>query len=165
MGILSKLFSKGPRYPFLDSKDPAARRVTKVLRPLESLVRSVPQGLELVPGTQRSFVFLGQPPNRFDFAWIQDGRIHSLHKLAAKGGVAPREIDDLSNELCRVYENSRQDKRYQVSVAGRQVVVTPSRQLQLDVEKVVHKVTSRASPSSRGGRVDESALRAGRGAQ
>ena len=139
MGIFRRLFSSGPDYPLMNPRDPAARRVTKILRPLESLAQSVPENLELVPGVQKSYVFVGKPPKRFGLAWIENGKVHRFREEARKKGVAPERIAALGREVRQAYEESRGDDRYRVTVAGRRIIVTPSRQLELSVEKIVAK--------------------------
>lgn len=142
MGVFSKLFSSGPKYPLLDPQHPAARRVTKVLRPLEALAESVSEPLELVPGARKSYVFIGKPPKRFGLAWIENGKVRSFRGEAEQKGVAPDRMASLSGELRKAYEESQREDRYRVTVAGQDVVVTPSRQLEVDVDKVVTKAVA-----------------------
>ncbi|MDD5284998.1 MAG: hypothetical protein PHD54_04015 [Desulfuromonadaceae bacterium] len=135
MGFLSNLFGGAKlRYPELDPADPAAARIKQVQSSLEGLVGRVNESLEVVPVETGAFVYIGEPPNSFGMAWLQDGKFKTFKALGAEKGVTDGEMTDLQEQMRLAYEHHKDDPRFSTKVAGREVVVASSAAFEKEIE-------------------------------
>lgn len=140
MGFLDRIFASSKGYQPLDETSPAADRIEKIRDQLETLSKQVHKPLEVVPGEEGSYVFIGKPPKDFGIAWIEGDKLHSLKSLADQG-VKPEEMKTLSDNLRKVYEANQDDTRFTTKVGRKDIVVTPSEQFRSQVSDVIRQVS------------------------
>ncbi|MGB5830932.1 MAG: hypothetical protein WBG92_02950 [Thiohalocapsa sp.] len=141
MGLVNKLFGGGaPDFPPLDSGHYASGRVEAVRPELETLMRKTKDRLELIPAEHAAYVFIGKPPKKFGVAWIHDGKVSNFKNLVEEKGVPPTRLESLVGELKKAYEQSDAAERFTTSVGGRDVVVTPSDELERAVHHAIQTV-------------------------
>lgn len=140
MGFFDRIFTSGKGYQPLDEESLAANRIEKIRDQLESLSKQVHKPLEVIPGEEGSYVFIGKPPKDFGIAWIENDQLHSLKSLAEQG-AKPEELKALSDNLRKIYEATQSDARYTTKVGRKNIVVTPSENLRNQVSDVIHRAT------------------------
>ncbi|MDO3379270.1 hypothetical protein [Geoalkalibacter halelectricus] len=142
MGFLDKIFGGKPEYPQLDTSSPAAGQIEHIRNELERLSAEVKQPLEVIPGEDSSYVFIGKPPKKFGVAWIEEGRVHNFKTLVEENGVEPSRLTKVAEELREIYEANQQGERFTAKVGDQDLVVTPSdvfrNQVRETIEKVLH---------------------------
>jgi hypothetical protein len=130
-------FSKKLTYPELDANNPAAEQVQEVEEPLKDLMEQVSDPLEVVPADGQAYVFIGKPPKKFGVAKLADGQVHSFVTVAKEKGLDMLTIQKLNEKFRDAYEQNMDAQRYKTSVAGKEVVVTPSNQLAEEVGQIM----------------------------
>ncbi len=130
-------FSKKLNYPELDSDNPAADQIHEFDGPLQELMGQVSDTLEVVPADDHAYVFIGKPPKKFGVAMIEDGSVQSFIAAAKEKGLDQAKIQMLNEQLRDAYMHSMDAQRYKTSVAGKDVVVTPSLQLDQEVKQIM----------------------------
>ncbi len=141
MGFFDRIFATSKGYQPLDEGSPAANRIDKIRDQLESLAKQVHKPLEVVPGEEGSYIFIGKPPKDFGIAWIEGGKLHNLKTLAEEHGVKPAELKELSENLRKIYEANQNDDRYTAKIGRKNIVVTPSEQFKNQVSDVIRQVS------------------------
>ncbi len=141
MGLFDKMFGGGEQYPELESEHYAMTRVNEVRPQLETLAGEVKDRLEVVPAEHAAYVFIGKPPKTFGLAWIHDGQVSSFKTLVEERGVAPPILEQLVDRLRGAYQKSADAPRFQTSVGGREVTVTPAAELEAEVHRLIEAVT------------------------
>lgn len=137
MGFLEKLFGGGKKYPDLSDTSPAAKNLEAMKGSLEELTRKVRDPMEVVPVEDSAYVFIGNPPNNFGMAWIEDGSVKNFKTLAEEKGVPQKQLLKMVDQLAEVYRRSDGESRYNASIGGRIVTVTPSGNLASEVRKII----------------------------
>ena len=140
MGLLGSLFSSKPDFPAIDPGSPAAARVAEVEKQLDELADRVKDRLEVVPAEHAAYVFIGKPPKKFGLAWIHDGKISGLNTLVEEHGLKPLEVEKVVDRLREAYERNAEVSRFCATVHDRDVVVTPSVQLEKEVHEIIDQV-------------------------
>jgi hypothetical protein len=141
MGLLGKLFGADkPQHPSLDPASRGAARIEQNRTVLEAFAKKIHDKLELVPGEQAVYVFIGHPPDRFGIAWFAGTEEHNLKRLMADKKLSQQRINLLSEELRAAYQRASGELRYGYTLAGKQVVVTPSSSLEAELVKIIHEV-------------------------
>ena len=130
-------FSKKLNYPELDSGNPVANQVHEFDGPLQDLMGQISDTLEVVPADDHAYVFIGKPPKKFGVALIEDGSVQSFIAAAKEKGLDQAKIQMLNEQLRDAYMHSMDAQRYKTSVAGKDVVVTPSLQLDQEVKQIM----------------------------
>jgi hypothetical protein len=137
MGFLDKMLGKKD-YPELDPSSPANARLEHFRSQLLDLSNQAGnQPLEVVPGDERAFVFIGKPPKKFGIAWIEEGEISNLKSLVDQQKITPQQAQSLAERLQKVYEANQQDARYMAALGDRSVVVTPSDDFRREVREAI----------------------------
>ncbi len=139
MGFLSDLFSSKPDLPAIDPKSTAAARVAEVEKELDELAGQVNQPLEVVPSEHAAYVFIGKPPKKFGLAWIHDGKVSGLNTLVEEHGLSALEVEVLA-DLREAYERNEGVNRFCATLQERDVVVTPSPDLEREVHEIIDQV-------------------------
>jgi len=139
MGFFKKIFGGGADYPELDTQNPAAQRLSGVEDALASLAGKTRDRLEVVPGEEKAFVFVGKPPKQFGLVWVEGGELHNLKDYFAEQGLDAQRSGKLVEALSLAYEKSQATPRYKTDVAGHEFVVTPSDRLVSEVERVLER--------------------------
>lgn len=139
MGFFSELFQSKPDYPAVVPDTPLAAQLQAVEEPLQSLLSTVRDRLEIVPLRERSILIIGKPPKgRFGVAWIENGEVRNFQSLAREQGVSTAELNKIGEKFRAAYEHSLSTQRFTATVAGRDVVVTPDQHLGKEIEAVIH---------------------------
>lgn len=141
MGFLDRIFASSKGYPSLDEDSQAADRIDKIRDQLESLSKQIHKPLEVIPGEEGGFVFIGKPPKDFGIAWIEGNKLHSLKTLAEEQGVKPDELKALSDNLRKIYEKNQDDERFTTKVGKKNILVTPSEEFGNQVRDVIRQAT------------------------
>lgn len=142
MGFFNKLFGGQKEYPHLDAQSSAARRLDTLREPLETLADQLNDALEVVPGEEKAYVFVGKPPKRFGLAWIEDGEVRNFKNLVEEKGLSQKRLTGLTERLREAYEKSASAQRFSATIGTKNVVVTPSEQLKREVGEVIETATN-----------------------
>ena len=143
MSILKDVLHKvglAEDHPPLPADHPASQRVETAREPLRQLAGQVRDRLELVPGEDAHYVFIGKPPKAFGVAWIHDGEWSNFKTLSDEHGVSAVRLQTLVESLQAAYERSASTERFMIEVGGRDVVVMPSDTLAREVREVIDAV-------------------------
>ena len=140
MGILDKLFGGGQEYPPLEQTDPIAERLAAYEETLGLLCEEISDPLEVIPTEHAAYVFIGKPPKKFGFAWIEGDTVHNFKTLVDKRGMNPMSLQILSEQLRDAYTMSTAGTRFSAAVRGRPVVVNSSEPLQTQLDGIIEKV-------------------------
>lgn len=87
MGFFAKFLGEKNTYPDLDGTSLAADRIEKIREHLVSLSKRVHKPLEVIPGEDGSYIFIGKPPKDFGVAWIEGSKLHSFKTLVDRKSV------------------------------------------------------------------------------
>lgn len=139
MGLLGKLFGGEPERPPLDPASPVVGRLEKDKAALEGLAKKTQDKLEVVPGDKGLWVFVGKPPSTFGLVWFQDGKEGNLKLLMQEKGLSAAKVQIVSDNLRDAYVRHKEAPRYAWKIGDRQVVVTPSQQLEADVVGIIRQ--------------------------
>jgi hypothetical protein len=138
MGFIDKLFGSAKEYPPLNKDNPAAQKIDALRQPVEKLLSEVKDPVEVVPGDETAFFFIGKPPKKFGVAWVgKDGKVVNFKSLVEEKGLSPISLERLSDRLKQIYIQHQEEPRYSVTINEKQVVVTPSEALKNDIRKVI----------------------------
>lgn len=137
MGFLNKLFGGKTEVPELDPQHPARREIEAVREGLMALTQKTTDRLEVVPAAGKAFVFVGAPPKKFGLVWVQGKEVKNLKNFLTEKGIDQRHAEPLVQAIGAAYERNAAVPRYRTSVAGRDVVVTPSEGLAQEVGRIL----------------------------
>ena len=137
MGMFDKLFGGKQEYPPLPANDAAMARLNEMKGPLEELAGKVRDHLEVVPGEHEAYVYLGHPPKRFGMAWIHDGKLDGIKELVDGNHLSQADAQKMIGALGTAYEHASDAPRYSAELAGKKVVVIPSRELGQEVHEII----------------------------
>ena len=139
MGFLDTIRSGKKEYPVLDGTSLAADRIEKIRDQLEALSKRVRKPLEVIPGEEGSYIFIGKPPKDFGVAWIEENRLHNFKTLVDEEGVNPQELNKISEHLRKAYEKNMDDERFTTKIGKKDIVVTPSEVFRAEVREIIHQ--------------------------
>lgn len=142
MGFLSKVFGGEKEHASLDPNSVAARRIEQRSAALAAFTAKVKDRMEIVPASDATYVFIGKPPSTFGIAWLKDGQEHNLKSVIQEHKLSPATVTRVSDQLRDVYQAHMQAERFQTSIGGRAVTVTPSEALAEDVRKVIEAIAA-----------------------
>jgi hypothetical protein len=143
MGFMDKLLGSSKDYPPLTKDDPAAQKLDALREPVEKLVSEIKDPIEVVPGDETAFFFIGKPPKKFGVAWVgKDGKVINFKSLVEEKGLSMISLERLSDRLKEVYINHQDDPRYSTTINDKQVVVTSSETLKSDIKKIIEDTVS-----------------------
>lgn len=131
------LFSKKVSYPELASDNPAAEQIQVIEESLKTLMSQVSDPLEVVPAKDHAYVFIGKPPKKFGVAKLEDGKVQSFIAVAKEKGLDTLKIQQLNEQFRDAYLHHMDVQRFKANVAGKEVVVTPSQQLEQEVRQIM----------------------------
>ena len=138
MGFMDKLFGSSKEYPPLNTDDPAAKKLDALKQPVEKLVSEINDPIEVVPGNETAFFFIGKPPKKFGVAWVgKDGKVVNFKSLVEEKGLSIISLEKLSDRLKEVYIQHQEEPRFSATISNKQIVVTPSETLKSDIKKVI----------------------------
>lgn len=136
MGLLKNLIG-GEQHPPLPDDSYAVERIGKVMPGLRQLIEETNDRFEVVPAEQWAYVFIGKPPKKFGMAWITGDTVENLGELARRKNFSPITLEKIEDELSDAYKRSETDQRFALDVEGREVIVTPSRDLESEVNRII----------------------------
>lgn len=139
MGFFDRLRAGKKEYPALDGTSLAADRIEKIRDHLESLSKMVHKPLEVIPGEDGSYIFIGKPPKDFGVAWIEGSKLHNFKTLVEDEGVNPQELQRISEGLRKAYEENQDDARFTTKIGKKEIVVTPSEEFRAQVREIIHQ--------------------------
>jgi hypothetical protein len=138
MGFMDKLFSSSKEFPPLNNDDPAAQKIGAMQQIIEKFVAEINDPLEVLPGNETAFFFIGKPPKKFGVAWVgKDGKVINFKGLVEEKGLSMISLEHLSDRLKELYIKHQDEPRYSMTISDKQVVVTPSETLKSDIRKVI----------------------------
>ena len=137
MGMFDKWFGGKQDYPPLPADNEAMAKLDEMKAQLEELAKKVNDHLEVVPAEHEAYVYLGKPPKRFGIAWIHDGKLSGLKELVEESHLSQAEAQKLIVALGDAYEHASDAPRYSAELAGKKVVVIPSRGLGQEVHEII----------------------------
>lgn len=141
MGLLGNLFGgEKQQHPALEPSNPVMPRLEKSRETLEGFAKRVNDKLEIVPGERGLYVFVGKPPKTFGIVWFHEGVESNFKILMKEHGLSPQKVQLLSDELREAYSRNQNEPRYEYTLAGRKVLVTPSKSLEQDVAAIIDRV-------------------------
>lgn len=136
MGLLKNLMG-GETPPPLPDDSYAVERIQKVMPGLRRLISETNDRFEVVPAEQSAYVFIGKPPKKFGMAWITGDEVENLGALARQKNFSPITLEKIEDELSAAYKRSEAEQRYSFEVEGKEVVVTPSQDLETEVNRII----------------------------
>lgn len=144
MGFMDKLFGGSSKeYPPLNKEEPAAQKLDELRQPVEKLISEINDPLEVVPGEETAFFFIGKPPKKFGVAWVgKDGKVINFKSLVEEKGLSMISLERLSDRLKAIYIEHQNEPRYSTTIQDKQIVVTPSEGLKADIKKVIDETVS-----------------------
>ena len=137
MGMFDKWFGGRHDYPPLPADNNATARLDEVKAPLEELAGKVNDHLEVVPAEHEAYVYVGHPPRRFGIAWIHDNKLDGLKELVDENGLSQADAQKMIVALGTAYEHASDTPRYSTELAGKKIVVIPSRKLGQEVHEIL----------------------------
>ena len=142
MRFLDAVFGKKAEHPPLDPASEAAARIAASSELLDEFARRVHVRLELVPAADTVYIYLDKPPGAFGLAWFEDGLEVNFTVLKQDQGLSQGRIQLLSKRLAAAYKESTGAARYRTTIAGREVLVTPSDALAEEIRKAIDEAVS-----------------------
>lgn len=134
MGLFDGLF--GDKLPALDEGSEAARAIAANGQ-LEAFAKSANDKIEVVPGADALYVFVGKPPKAFGLVWFENGERFDVRSLLDRGELSLEAMPVLTREAGRIYESHAAASRYSHKVGGHRVVVTPSQEMHSELRQAV----------------------------
>ena len=115
-------------------------KLDEMKAPLEELAGKVNDRLEVIPAEHEAYVYLGKPPKRFGIAWIHDGKLDGLKELVDENDLSQADTQKMIGALSAAYKHASDAPRYSAELAGKTVVVIPSRELGQEVHEIMESV-------------------------
>lgn len=136
MSLLKNLMG-GEDHPPLPDDSYAVERLRDVLPGLRRLIADTNDRFEVVPAEQSAYVFIGRPPRKFGMAWITGDDVTNLGELAKQKNFSPITLENIEDELSAAYKRSESDQRYTLNLDEQEVIVTPSTELENEVNRII----------------------------
>jgi hypothetical protein len=134
------LFSKKVKYPELSEGHPAKSQIERIETPLKELAGQVSDPLELVPADNHGYVFVGKPPKKFGVALLDGEGFKNFVALAKEKGLGDPKIFALIEKMGNAYRESQDAERYKITLSGKDVVVTPSQNLEAEIGQIIESI-------------------------
>ena len=139
MGFFGKLLGMEKELPALDPTAPGASRIVGQKPVLEAFAAKLHDKLELVPGEEAIYAFIGHPPDRFGIAWFEaDGAEHNLKTLVQRRKLSARQTNVLSDHLRAVYERHQGEPRFGIALGSKACRVIPSPSMAKELHEIIH---------------------------
>ena len=141
MGLFDKILGgQKKEYPPLDPSSPPGQKVEQVKESLEAIAKKIKDPLEVVPGGEKTFVFVGKPPQQFGMFWIQRGQVINFTQVAKEKNIPQIQFQALSEQLRDAYKNNAPEEKFSARVADKTVTVLPSDSLGKEVNRIVENL-------------------------
>ncbi len=142
MGLFGNLFGSKPEAPPLDAASAAAQRIDRHRARLEPLVAKIKDRVELVPGDEAVFAFVGKPPGTFGIAWVDAAEEHNLKTLIQAHALPAPAVTRLTEALRSSYEAHMQEQRFATTVGGQRVTVTDSPAFAAELRELIQRAAA-----------------------
>ncbi|MBU0728562.1 MAG: hypothetical protein KKE17_15580 [Proteobacteria bacterium] len=136
MGFLDKIFG-AKKQTFHSSVNPGIPEVKSTNALIGELSEQLSEPLEVVPDDDCAFVFIGNPRQELNMAWIEKGNIHNLQNLADSKGMGQDQFAGMVDKLKEAYQRSEDHQRFTSNIGGKEVVITPSFALAGEVKQII----------------------------
>ena len=143
MSLLDKFLSKKEEYSPLPEGSYAQQRILAVKNELLDLASEISERLEVVPSEHAAYVFIGKPPKKFGLAWVHDGKVSNFKTLVEEHSVNPIQLERITDQLRKAYESSAESPRYSLTLGDREMVVSPSEELEGQVHQIIDDVLAK----------------------
>ena len=141
MGLFEKILGGQKKdYPPLDLSSPTGQAVQQVKGALEMITKQINDPMEVVLGSDKTFVFVGKPPQQFGMLWIKGGEVHNFTKLAKEKNIPHIQFQSLSEQLREVYKKNASEEKFSTKVANKTVTVMTSDSLGMEVNRIVENL-------------------------
>lgn len=141
MGLFDKILGgQKKEYPPLDMSTPTGQTVQQLKGALEMITKQINDPMEVVPGSDKTFVFVGKPPQQFGMLWIQGGAVHNFAKLAKEKNIPQVQFQLLSEKLREAYKKNAPQQRFSTKVANKTITIMPSDSLGMEVNSIVENL-------------------------
>lgn len=138
MGFFNKILGgQKKEHPRLDPASPTGQDVERVKDALATIAKQISDPLEVVPGRDKTFVFIGKPPQQFGMFWIQGGEVRNLTKFAKEKNIPQAQFQSISEQLRAAYKNNAPDERFSTNIGNTLITVLPSDSLKKEVNRIV----------------------------
>ena len=137
---LGNLFG-GPKYAALAEDSSEARQIAQSAA-FESFVKVANDRIEVVPGEDALFAFVGKPPKAFGIVWFFGDERRDVPTMVRHGIVTRESAARLAEDLRGIYEANTSVTRFEHRVAGHRVVVAPSEQMHAEIRKALEHAAS-----------------------
>lgn len=134
MGLFDGLMKA--KYPALP-EDAAAARAIAAKPEFEAFAKSANDKMEVVPGTEALYVYVGNPPKAFGLVWFEDGARLDVRSLLGDGSLAPEPAAALTRRIREIYESYGEAARFEHRVGGHRLTVTPSDEMYRELREAV----------------------------
>ena len=140
MGFLGKLLgTEKPKHPPLDPASPGAVRLAKSAAVLEAFVKKVHGAIEIIPGEQAIYVYIGSPPETFGVVWFEGAEEHNFKRLMKDKGLNDRQMKTISGHLGEAWTRHKAEPRFDHVIGGKTVVVVGSPAMEQDLQKIIQE--------------------------
>jgi hypothetical protein len=140
MGFLGKLFGTDkPKHPPLDPASPVAVRLQKSAAVLEGFVKKVQGAMEMIPGEQATYVYIGAPPETFGVVWFVGAEEHNFKTLMKEKKLTDRQMKTLSGHLGEAWTRHKDEPRFSHVIGGKSLVVLDSPAMEKDLQRIIHE--------------------------
>ena len=140
MGFLGKLLgTEKPKHPPLDPASPGAARLAKSAAVLEAFVKKVHGAIEIIPGEQAIYVYIGSPPETFGVVWFEGAEEHNFKRLMKDKGLNDRQMKTISGHLGEAWTRHKAEPRFDHVIGGKTVVVVGSPAMEQDLQKIIQE--------------------------
>ena len=141
MGFLNKLRGKADDLPVLDPDIPEHGIMEGFRKHVKVLLENVEDSIEVLPYNDKAYVFIGKPPKKFGFMWIDDKYINNLKGVVKEKGLSTADLGRISEDIRNVYlNNSDMIKKYSWNVDNAQVVAISSDSLGKGLQTIVEGI-------------------------
>ncbi|PLX82933.1 MAG: hypothetical protein C0616_01120 [Desulfuromonas sp.] len=137
MSLFGRMFGGRENYPDLDPNTSAAEKIASIEAHLEKIAKDYKEPLEVVPGRDATYVFIGKPPKKFGVAWIEDGEVKNFQTLAKEQGVQAGVLQSMGEKLRSAYERNIEAERFTAHLDNCDITVTPCTDLMEEVDEII----------------------------
>ena len=132
---------KKAKYPVL-AEDTAAARAIAANPEFEAFVKGANDKMEVVPGAETLYFYVGNPPKAFGLVWFEDGARLDVRSLLGSGSLAPEPAATLTRRIREIYETYGEAGRFEHRVSGHRLTVTASDEMYRELREAVATATA-----------------------
>ncbi len=137
MGLFGK---KKPKYQELETSSPVAEVFNSRKNQVKTVLDAHEDNIEMIPGKEKTYFYIGKPPKMFGFAWHDGSRVIELKDVIREKKFIPMRIDMVVGELRKAYEETMNDPRYSALVDDKRVIITDSSGVDSHLEEICARI-------------------------